>query len=217
MKVQKILLTDGCPNGCEYCYEPKKDVATYPLPYIKERNIQILDMNFLSNPNALWILNELPDNRKYEFLCGVDYRRMTQEIADLMKQKGFIKVRWAWDYGFNLQKIQKKTYEMFIKAGYKSKELSIFMIVNWKISYEECCKKLDLLKIWNIKVNDCCYDGGYKRAKPVYWTPEELKSFRKKCRKHNQMVLFGIDPEYKSIEINKNQTTLQQIKEGERE
>jgi hypothetical protein len=85
---------------------------------------------------------------------------------------------------------------MFKRAGYRSEDLSVFMIVNWKIPITECEKKLDLLKVWNVKVCDCCYDGGYKLAKPMFWTPEQIKRFRAKCRKHNQLVRFKIDPEY---------------------
>lgn len=193
--MNQIKFTDGCPNQCEYCYEPKEMKYYHPnVPY--SDFIQILDMNFLANPNAKLILRQLP-KRKYEFVCGVDYRRLDQEICDLMRQKGFIKVRWAWDYTFSQQKIHQKVWKMFLKAGYKSEELSVFMIVNWKIPYVECCKKLDILKVWNVKVNDCCWDGGYKKAKPVCWTPEQIKRFRKMCRKHNQLVLFKIDPELK--------------------
>ena len=84
-----------------------------------------------------------------------------------------------------------------LKAGYKPKELSMFILVNWKTPYVDCVKKLDLLKVWNVKVNDCCWDGGYKQAKPKYWDIDQVKRFRKMCRKHNQMVLFKIDPEVK--------------------
>jgi len=28
-----------------------------------------------------------------------------------------------------------------------------------------------------------------------YWTEQEIKEFRHKVRKHNQLVNFGIDPE----------------------
>ena len=154
-------------------------------------------MNFLANPKARDILKTIP-KRRYEFVCGIDFRRLDQEICNLMKQKGFIKVIWAWDFSFvSGQKKHQKVWRMFKKAGYKSEELSVFVLVNWKIPYVDCCRKLDLLKIWNVKVNDCCWDGGYKLAKPVYWTPEQIKRFRRACRKHNQMVRFKIDPELK--------------------
>ena len=203
--MQQIKFTDGCPNGCEYCYEPKVQPKNY-LPDIPYDDIQILDMNFLSNEDALKLLYGLPPRPSYEFVCGIDYRRLTQEICYLLKQKGFIKIRWAWDYGFSQQKIHKATLEMLKKAGYRSKDLSIFILSNWKISFKECCRKLDLLKVWNVKVNDCCYDGGYHiknlsdyqaNQNPKNWSYPSLKMFRMKCRKHNQMVLFGIDPELK--------------------
>ena len=153
MITQVVKFTAGCPNQCEYCYEPPE--MKYYDPIISQRNVQILDMNFLANPKAKGILKALPKG-SYEFICGVDYRRLDQEICDLMKQKGFIKVRWAWDYGFELQKIHQKVWRMFKKARFRSEDLSVFMIVNWKISFEECCQKIDLLKVWNVKVNDCC-------------------------------------------------------------
>lgn len=192
--MERIQFTSGCPNQCHYCYEPKEMIYYNPkIP--KDGEIQILDMNFLANPKAKEILRSLP-KRKWEFICGIDYRRLDQDICNLMKEKGFIKVRWAWDYGFSQQKTHQNIWKMFKKAGYKSEELSVFMIVNWKIPYVECVKKLDLLKVWNVKVNDCCFDGGYKIAKPIHWYPEQIKKFRAMCRKHNQMVLFKIDPEY---------------------
>ena len=194
--MMRLTLTRGCPNGCEYCPESKvvPTFAELPNPDVFKGDIQILDMNLLYHPRAMEFLRLLPKGR-YELVCGVDWRRLTQEVCDLMHSKGFVKPRWAWDYWFSQQKIHAKVWQMFKKAGYKSEELSVFMLVNWEISYDECCRKLDLLKVWNVKVNDCCWDGGYKRAKPQAWTIDHLKDFRKKCRKHNQLVNFKIDPE----------------------
>lgn len=193
--MKQIQFTSGCPNNCQYCYEPT--YMNYFNPIIpKEKEVQILDMNFLANSRAKYILKNLP-KKKWELICGVDHRRLDQEICNLLKEKGFIKIRWAWDYSFCDQKKHQKVWRMFKKAGYRSEDLSVFILVNWKIPYTDCCKKLDLLKIWNVKVNDCCWDGGYKLAKPKYWTPEQIKKFRAKCRKHNQMVMFKIDPERK--------------------
>jgi len=195
----KIQLTKGCPNNCEYCYEPK-EIEQFELPEINEKEVQILDMNFLANPDHIKILNALP-KANYELVCGFDYRLLTQEIANLFFKKGFIKLRWVWDYNFAQQYKHKDIFTILKKAGYKPESLSIFIIVNWKTPYYQCLKKLDLLKVWNIKVNDCCFDGGYKQAKPVYWTPEQIKQFRAKCRKHNQLVRFKIDPEPKKERI----------------
>ena len=193
--MKNIQFTSGCPNNCSYCYEPKEIKCFSPI-IPDDKEIQILDMNILANPNVKNLLRSLP-KKKWELICGVDYRLLDQEICDLMKEKGFIKVRWAWDFNFGQQKTHKKIKSMFVKSGFNPKTLSVFILANWKIPYVDCMKKLDLLKVWNVKVNDCCWDGGYKLAKPVYWTPEQIKKFRGSCRKHNQMVLFGIDPEFK--------------------
>ena len=165
----QIQFTKGCPNQCEYCYETAE--MEYLDPKIPEgKEVQIKDMNFLGVITKLFnkekckeILRSLP-KKKWEFICGIDFRYLDQEICDLMKQKGFIKVRWAWDYEFSQQKIHQKVWRMFKKAGYRSEDLSVFMLVNWKIPFIECEKKLRLLLAWNVKVNDCCYDGGYPKS-----------------------------------------------------
>ncbi len=202
--MNKIKFTDGCPNQCKYCYEPKQ-IKTYdPQIPITNELIQILDMNFLCNPRAKIILNRLP-NANYEFVCGIDYRRLDQEIAFLLNRRGFIKIRWAWDYSFSQQKIHKKVLQMFLKAGYEPQDLSVFIIVNWKIPFIDCVRKLDLLKIWNLKVNDCCYDGGYDLAKPEHWDIQDIKRFRAMCRKHNQMIIHRLDPELAGGQILYNE------------
>jgi hypothetical protein len=50
--------------------------------------------------------------------------------------------------------------------------------------------------VWRIKACDCYFDGQIgSKIIPIYWSGEQIKSFRHKCRKHNQIVNFGIDPE----------------------
>lgn len=197
--MKRIQFTSGCPNQCDYCHEPK-DMEYYdPIIPGGETLVQISDMNFLANPKHEEIMMNLMEgeNRFHELVCGVDYRLLDQDVCNFLYNARFTKIRWAWDYGFSQQKVHQKVWKMFLKAGYKSEELSVFILANWKIPYIECCRKLDLLKVWNVKVNDCCWDGGYKLAKPKHWNIDQIKKFRAMCRKHNQIVLFKIDPELK--------------------
>jgi len=202
--MQKIQLTKGCPNHCSYCYEPQEVEIVTPISELKiiSNQVQVLDMNFLANPHckqAIRWLGEQRVNNKviyYELVCGIDFRILDQETANLLKESRFIKVRWAWDYGFASQRKHRDTLLKLVRAGYDPKSLSVFILTNWKIPYVDCVKKLDLLKVWNVKVNDCCFDGGYAKAKPKDWDIDQVKRFRKMCRKHNQIVNFGIDPEY---------------------
>ena len=205
---QWIRISEGCPNNCEYCRETKecgKDPIYFPIPEIVRDKVKIMDMNLIYKPKALEILNDLGDRKVdgkvvfYELICGIDWRYLTSEIAEALKRNRFKNIRLAWDYGFHFQMKIKDAIEKLKKAGYKAKEISIFIICNWKIPYEECLRKLDLLKVWNVKVNDCWFDNQLSpQVKPIYWKEDQIKDFRKKCRKHNQLVNFGIDPELKN-------------------
>lgn len=200
--VQRIELHRGCPwaDLHEYCYEPKIH-EDFPIPELVKNQVQVLDMNPLARKDVLSIIEELGErtvNGKvvyYEFVCGIHFRLLTQEIANAMKKSRFVRPRLAWDGPFEDQMKIKDTIMILTKAGYKRKEIMLFMIVNWKIPYTECLRKLDLMKIWGVKVCDCCYDGGYKHAVPEYWTQEEMNDIRLKSRKHNQLVNFEIDPQ----------------------
>ena len=203
---QWIRISEGCPNKCPYCREsfenPKNKI--YPIPEIVRNRVKIMDMNLLCKSECLEIIRELGQKKVnkrivyYELICGIDYRFLTQEIADALKENHFKNIRLAWDWGFNLQKDIKGAVGMLIRSGYKPNDIMVFMICNWKIPYEECLRKMDLCKIWNVQIADCWFDNQLSpNIKPIYWTAEQIKDFRHKCRKHNQMVNFKIDPEYK--------------------
>ena len=158
-------------------------------------------MNFLCRKYLIETINGLGKiivNGKvvyYEAVCGFDYRFLTVNITEALKEARFVKPRLAWDDAFSEQCKIKDAINKLVKAGYNRKDIMLFMIVNWRIPREDCERKLDLMKVWNVKVCDCCYDGGYKYATPDYWMGKDLKEFRARCRKHNQLVNFGIDPE----------------------
>ena len=98
-----------------------------------------------------------------------------------------------------------KAVNMLMKAGYTHKDITVFMICNWKIPQEDCLKKMDLCKVWRVKVSDCYFDNQLSpNIKPIHWTAQEIKDFRKRVRKHNQLVVFGIDPEIKKTEELQN-------------
>lgn len=203
-KEQWIRITEGCPNNCPFCYEPTEQ-KVFDIPEIVRRDVRIMDMNLLCKPEALGIIKELGSKRVdnkvvyYSLICGIDWRVLTQELADSLHVNRFKKIRFAWDYGFRDQYKVKDAVKVLRKAGYKGKaDIMIFMICNWEIPYELCLKKLDLLKVWNCQVSDCWYDNQTSpNIKPIGWTEDQIKDFRRRSRKHNQFVTFGIDPEYK--------------------
>ena len=200
---QWIRITEGCPNNCPYCYEPQ-EYKVFKIPEIVRNDVKIMDMNLLCKKQALDIINELGSKRVngkvvyYELVCGIDYRFLTPELAQALHDNRFKKIRIAWDWYYKDQLKIRKALKILLKAGYKPRDLMVFMICNWSILYKENCKKLDLCKVWNVKVCDCYYDNQLApNVVPVYWTSEQIKDFRSKVRKHNQLVNFKIDPEVK--------------------
>jgi len=204
-KEQWIRITEGCPHNCPWCYEPT-EIKLFGIPKIIRNDVTIMDMNLLAKKEALDIIKELGTKRVndkvvyYHLNAGLDYRFMTQEIANAIKEIRFKNNRLAWDWGMNHQYKLKDAIQHLLKAGYSEKEITIYMVCNYKISYEECCRKLDLLKVWNVKCIDCWYDNQTSpNIIPIHWNDEQIKTFRKKCRKHNQLVNFKIDPEVKTF------------------
>jgi hypothetical protein len=177
------------------------------LGEICKNNVIISDMNLLAKKEALEIIRALGEKKVndkvvyYELECGIDYRFLTQETADALYQSrfgNFVRKGWvrgmkiAWDWQLTEQLRIRNAIRMLEKAGYTTGQhgnIFCFMIVNWKITFEECVKKLDLLKVWGVKINDCCFDGGYKVAVPEHWTAEQIETFRRTCRRHNIIVM----------------------------
>jgi hypothetical protein len=198
---QWIRITEGCPHNCPYCYEPT-EFKVFEIPEIIRNKVKIMDMNLLAKKEAFDIINELGRKRVsdkviyYELICGIDYRFLTIDIAKALKAARFQNIRIAWDWYMKDQYKINDAISLLTKAGYKRKDLMVFMICNWKIPYEENCRKLDLLKVWNIMASDCWYDNQTSpNIIPVHWTDKQIKEFRCRCRKHNQLIVFGIDPE----------------------
>jgi hypothetical protein len=199
---QRIRITEGCVNNCPYCYEPT-EIKIFGIPEIKRNKVSISDMNLLCKPEALAIIEELGKKRVnkkvvyYELICGIDHRFLTQEIADALYINRFKKIRLAFDGYMKTEQVTvKNAIKKLIKAGYKSRQLMVFIVCNWRIDIEECMNKLDLCKIWRVKVSDSYFDGlVMPHVIPIFWTMKEIKTFRKKVRKHNQLVIHGLDPE----------------------
>jgi len=203
-KEQWIRITEGCPNNCPFCYEPQ-EIKIFDIPEIVRNDVKIMDMNLLCKKDkAIEILDELKDktvNGKvvyYELICGIDYRFLTLRMAQKLHDTRVKNIRLAWDFGFRLQKKIKQAIQFLLKAGYRNNDITVFMVCNWKIPVIDNFRKMDLCKVWNVKIADCYFDNQLSpNIKPVCWTEQEIKIFRKRVRKHNQLVNFKIDPELK--------------------
>ena len=198
---QAIRITEGCVWNCSPCHEPT-EIKIFGIPKIERNYVLIFDMNLLCKKEALQIIEDLGKikvNNKvvyYELVCGVDYRFLTEELAEALYTNRFKRIRYAWDSRYNEQKKIKKGLDLLLKAGYKNNDIMIFIICNYLIAMTECDLKLDLCKVWNVKACDCYFDGQVMpNVIPMYWSMKDITYFRSKVRKHNQLVNFKIDPE----------------------
>jgi len=206
-EIQTIRISEGCSNQCPFCAEPR-EIKWFGIPNIMRNKVRFVDMNLLCKRQSLDTIKELGSKKVngkvvyYELTCGIDFRVFNQDFADALKQSRFKKIRIAWDFGFEHQYKIRDTIKMLLKAGYRNNDIMVFMICNWRVPYELCLKKMDLCKVWNVKIGDCYYDNQvFPNIKPIWWTMKELKDFRRKSRKHNQLVNFKIDPEFNKSEL----------------
>ncbi len=160
---QWIRLSEGCPNNCEYCNETKicgTEPIYFPIPKIERKKVKILDMNLLYKPRALEIIKELGKNKsKFELVCGIDYRHLTVDLAFALYENHFINIRLAWDHSIKLQKEVKNAITYLLSAGYYPNDIQVFILCNWRVSYEDNLSKLDLCKVWGVQVADCYFDN----------------------------------------------------------
>ena len=167
--IQQIWLSKWCPYKCKFCYNHRKEFIDLPIPEIKSNQVQIMDAAFLTKKGVIEVIQTLGQIKVdskvvyYELVQGLNYKDLTQEIANELKKARFIKVRFAWDNEYNKHYMFKiyDCIEMLKKACYNSKLLTCFILSNAHIDYDDCVKKLTLLLRWRVKVGDCCYDGGY--------------------------------------------------------
>jgi len=208
---QWIELNRGCKRGCSFCYADP-NYRVFDSPHIRANRVQIIGEGILYDPQikekfqALGNLKVEGHKIYYGLSQGVDFRLLDRETAVVMEQNriGYINgkgkwykgMRFAWDLGLEQTELAHKTISLLEEVGFKKKSIQVFLLVNWKIPFSVCIEKLKLLREWDVKVDDCTYNTTKKEMKPIHWSFQELKDFRRMCRKHNQEILFNGWSEY---------------------
>lgn len=231
-EIESTCLGSGCPNGCWYCHEPK-EVIYKGVPEFKKEKVYLYDMNILAYPDPYRIIDTLGKSKRYfELSSGIDFRRLDLPMACLLRKYRFGRfnkttgkwsryIRFAWDFGQELQYKMLDTFDLFLDAGFKPNQIGVFMLVNGKdVDPEHFLRKLDTLKFWGCQVDDCCFDGGYPKDEEDYlrnythyWSYNDIVRIRAISRKHDQKVTRkGMDPEIKVK--HKDQTELHDLNHG---
>lgn len=230
---QIMHISRGCPRKCPFCgtwriepeFIPKRSIKNE----IKFEKIVIYDNNLLMNPYIENILNkliELKKKRKIKWIesqSGFDGRILVEKpyLAKMVKEAGFRYPRIAWDWRYKQHNLIKKRIDLLIEAGYKSKEIFVFMLYNWDIPFEEMEKKRIKCWKWQVQIADCryrplnqLYDNYNPRiigqtSKDYYihekasWTDALVKQLRKNVRRQNICVRHGFPFYSKSFEHKK--------------
>ncbi|MGB8216392.1 MAG: radical SAM protein [Candidatus Methanoperedens sp.] len=225
----------GCIRRCKFCgtwkIEPKrtnktKDEIIDELKQIGKNRIIFYDNNILANPHIKDILEEFSELKLngrpiiFESQSGFDGRLLEKdpELAELIKKARFQNIRIAWDNGLEDMSAIKKQIKILVKAGYNTKDISVFMIYNFDIPYEDMIKKLKHCKTLGVQITDCRYrpleidydnylphmrngqpEGNYYIHKKAGWTDQKIRNFRKQVRQHNIWVRYAKD---KGLEYN---------------
>jgi len=218
---QIIHASRGCMRKCPFCgvwriepeFEPKKSIREE----IKSRKIVFYDNNLLYNPYIENILQELITLKEAkeidwcESQSGFDGRVLLESphLAKGIKEAGFRYPRIAWDWGYNQAESIENQIKLLINAGYRSKEIYIFMLYNWDISFEEMERKRIKCWEWKVQIADCRYrplnqtcdnynpqvagqtSDEYHIHEKGGWDDALVKQFRKNVRRQNICARHG--------------------------
>lgn len=223
----------GCIRRCKFCGTYQIEPSFIPEESIKDkifmRKLVFYDNNFLANPHIEMILDELIELKKQrkilwcESQSGFDGRLMLDKphLVKKIKQAGFKNVRIAWDGSFEEAENIKKQINLLKKSRYKSKDLYVFMIYNWDISFEEMEKKRVQCFKWKVQISDCRnrpLDQKFNNYKPnkknqtnddYYiheengWSDKLIKQFRRNIRRQNICVRHSFYVYSKDLERKK--------------
>ncbi len=218
----------GCIRRCSFCGtwrierkrtdKPVKELIE-EIKAVGKRKVLFFDNNLLAHGEIEKVLKELAelkiDGRQvsYESQSGFDGRllRKRPRLAKLIKEAHFKNIRIAWDNSVGGHRSIKNQIDILESAGYKAKDMAIFMIYNYDMPYEQMLRKLKYCVEWGVQINDC----RYRPLKAVYdhynprryragqtnkdyyihadggWTDEKVRDFRRKVREHNIWVRYG--------------------------
>ena len=220
---QRIELVRGCKRGCAFCYADP-NMKLFEVPEITNNKVLILGEGILYDPNIKEKLIEL-GNKKVNGKCvyyglsqGIDFRLLTREIAEILvrgrfgrltKRGKWVKgIKFAWDGNESFETLAKETIDILTDVGYKREHIQVFVLVNWKISFETCMYKFRKLKEWGVQIDDCTWNSTKEEClrqinsdkwDNQFWKAHEYYYFRHMCRKLNQITpRKGYDPEAKA-------------------
>jgi len=211
----------GCKRACSFCgiwriekesYKTSKQIESE----ICRNKLIFYDNNILANPNITEILLMLSSTLykkrvlKCECQSGFDGRILEDnpKYASLLKKARFENIRLAWDFKYESFPQVENWIIILENAGYKRKDIFIFMIYNWNFDYSELERKREKCYEWGVQIADCRFRPlnrttdnyssylKYQTNDDYYihenWTDDLVRRFRSDVRKHNVCIRYKI-------------------------
>lgn len=230
---QIVHASRGCPRKCPFCgtwqiepeFTPKRSIrGEIQLP-----GVVFYDNNFLMNPYVESILDELIGLRGegkvkwVESQSGLDGRVLLEKphLARMIKQAGFRYPRIAWDWGYDQNSYIERQIQVLVEAGYKSRDIFVFILYNYQIPFEEMERKRIKCWEWQVQIADCRFRP-LNRLVDEYnpqatgqtsedyfisegWSDALVKQFRRNVRRQNICVrmrypIYSSAAEHKRME-----------------
>jgi len=216
---QIVHASRGCPRKCPFCGTWRIELEFTYKQSIREEiflpGVVFYDNNLLMNPYIESILEELIELRRegkvkwVESESGLDGRVLLEKphLAKMIKQAGFRYPRIAWDWGYDQIDYIKRQIQALVEAGYKSRDIFVFMLYNYKIPFEEMERKRIMCWKWQVQIADCRFrplDQLFDEYNPRLigqtskdyfisegWNDALIKQFRRNVRQQNICVRMG--------------------------
>lgn len=222
VKYQIIHGMRGCSRKCPFCGIWKIEALSFKNANqieseIFSNRLVFYDNNMLVNPDIQSILLMLARKTykgrsiKCECQSGFDGRILAKkpELAVLLKNARFENIRLAWDFSYEQHSEVENWISILERAGYKRKEMYIFMVYNWSFDYEELESKRKKCLEWGVQIADCRFrplDQTFDNYKSYIkhqtgadyyihsnWSDYLIRKFRSDVRKHNICIRYKID------------------------
>ncbi|GAI07114.1 unnamed protein product, partial [marine sediment metagenome] len=107
----------------------------------------------------------------------------------------------------------KRQIGYLVKAGYKPKDIAVFMLYNYDIPYQDMLRKVNYCGKLGVQVSDCRYrpldsvgdnynpqkfkSGQTKVDYHIHmksgWTDQKIRDFRRRIREHNIWIRYAKD------------------------
>lgn len=158
-------LSAGCIRKCPFCYGHIEPYQAYPWEKLANRlrfrKLILNDNNFLAHPDLRNILKNLATikvngkNLSYvEVQGGLDYRILAKnlDLIPMFKRAHFKNIRLAFDGAITEAPTLEKCLEALDKNGYHKRDVRVFMLYNYEVSFDDIIKKLRLFASWGTSV-----------------------------------------------------------------